>query len=252
MKQVGTALAERSALQRHERPAHGRGTNADQLRPVGGERGPTGPGTEDAQLVEKLRQGDEAAFTSLVDRYHGSLTRLAMAHVPDRSIAEEVVQETWLAVFEGLDRFEGRSSLKTWIFSILTNKAKTRGVRESRHFAFSEVGALEEEAAVPTVDPARFRTAGHWAGYWAAYPQPWDDETPERLLVSKEGTAFLEQAIAALPQNLRRIITLRDVEGMSSKEACNVLGVTETNQRVMLHRARSQVRRALEKYVEGG
>jgi len=207
---------------------------------------------EEIGLLERLRQGDEGAFASLVDRHHGALLRLAMAYVSDRSIAEEVVQETWIGVLEGLDRFEGRSSLKTWIFRILTNKAKTRGVRESRHVSFSPLAASEENPEEPAVDPTRFRTTGHWAGYWVSYPQPWDENTPEKLLLSQEGTTFLEQAIEALPPKLRQIIVMRDVEGLSSEEACNILGISETNQRVLLHRARSRVRKALEKYLEGG
>jgi RNA polymerase sigma-70 factor, ECF subfamily len=208
--------------------------------------------SEELRLLERLRGGDEVAFASLVDRHHGALVRLARAYVSDHSIAEEVVQETWIGVLEGLDRFKGRSSLKTWIFSILTNKAKTRGVRESRHVSFSPLEASDDSPEEPAVDPTRFRTTGHWAGYWASYPQPWDENTPEKLLLSKEGTAFLEQAIEALPAKLRQIIVMRDVEGLSSEEACNILGISETNQRVLLHRARSRVRRGLEKYLEGG
>jgi len=210
------------------------------------------PVPEEIGLLERLRQGDEAAFASLVDRHHGALLRLAMAYVSDRSIAEEVVQETWMGVLEGVDRFEGRSSLKTWIFRILTNKAKTRGVRESRHVSFSPLAASQENPEEPAVDPTRFQTTGHWAGYWVSYPQPWDENTPEKLLLSQEGTTFLEQAIEALPGKLRQIIVMRDVEGLSSDEACNILGISETNQRVLLHRARSRVRKALEKYLEGG
>ncbi len=208
--------------------------------------------SEELRLLERLRGGDEFAFASLVDRHHGALVRRARAYVSDHSIAEEVVQETWIGVLEGLDRFEGRSSLKTWIFSILTNKAKTRGVRESRHVSFSPLEASDDSPEEPAVDPKRFRTTGHWAGYWASYPQPWDENTPEKLLLSKEGTAFLEQAIEALPAKLRQILVMRDVEGLTSEEACNIFGISETNQRVLLHRARSRVRKALEKYLEGG
>lgn len=211
-----------------------------------------GANAEEFRLLERLRNGDEAAFASLVDRHHNALLRLAMAHVSDRSVAEEVVQETWIGVLEGLDRFEGRSSLKTWIFRILTNKAKTRGVRESRHVSFSPLEGADDGSDEPAVDPSRFRTTGHWAGYWTTYPQPWDEDTPEKLALSKEGATFLEQAIEALPLKLRQVLVMRDVEGLSSEEACNVLGISETNQRVLLHRARSRVRRALEKYVEGG
>jgi RNA polymerase sigma-70 factor (ECF subfamily) len=206
---------------------------------------------QEMELVMRLRQGDEQAFASLVDRYHSSLVRLALAHVSDRSVAEEVVQESWIGVLEGLDRFEGRSSLKTWIFRIVTNKAKTRGVRESRHTTFADLHG-EAESDEPTVDPGLFRTSGHWAGYWAEYPRPWDDQTPEKCLLTKEGSAYLEQAIQALPPKLKHIIILRDVEGLGSKEVCVMLGVSEANQRVLLHRARAKVRQALGRYVEGG
>src|SRR5574341_1591382 len=210
------------------------------------------PTREERQFLERLRAGDETAFASLVDRHHSSLVRLALAHVSDRSVAEEVVQETWIGVLEVLHRFEGRSSLKTWIYRILTNKAKTRGVRESRHTTFSSLGAADDEGDEPAVDPSQFRTSGHWADYWAAYPQPWDEATPEKLLLSKEGTGYLEQAIEALPPNLRQVLVLRDVEGLDSKEVCGMLGISEGNQGVLLHRGRSRVRRALERYVEGG
>jgi len=207
--------------------------------------------SEDMELIVRLRQGDEQAFAWLIDRYHSSLVRLALAHVSDRSVAEEVVQESWIGVLEGLDRFEGRSSLKTWIFRIVTNKAKTRGVRESRHTTFSDFHG-ETASGEPAVDPTLFRTTGHWAGYWAEYPQPWDEETPEKCLLTKEGTAHLEQAIQALPPKLKQIIILRDVEGLGSKEVCGMLAISEANQRVLLHRARARVRQALECYVQGG
>ena len=237
MRQVAAAVAGQVDMEELEFPPVGQ---TQKLAP------------DELHLLERLRQGDEAAFASLVDRHHGALIRLAMAYVSDHSIAEEVVQETWIGVLEGLDRFEGRSSLKTWIFRILTNKAKTRGVRESRHVSFSPLAASQENPEEPAVDPTRFQTTGHWAGYWVSYPQPWDENTPEKLLLSQEGTTFLEQAIEALPGKLRQIIVMRDVEGLSSDEACNILGISETNQRVLLHRARSRVRKALEKYLEGG
>lgn len=211
-----------------------------------------GVSKDELDLIEKLRNGNEAAFGALLDRYHSSLIRLALAHVSDQSVAEEVVQETWLAVVEGVHQFEGRSSLKTWIFKILTNKAKTRGVRESRHVSVSPLRTAEEEADEPAVDPSRFRATGHWVDYWDSYPQSWDEDTPERYLLTKEGTAYLEQAIAKLPANLRQVLIMRDVEGLSAKEVCDMLCVSEANQRVLLHRARSRVRRALEQYVQEG
>ncbi|MGH7411046.1 MAG: RNA polymerase sigma factor [Candidatus Methylomirabilis sp.] len=211
-----------------------------------------GTSAEEQHLIERLRNGDEAAFARLVEQYHGALLRLAMAHVSDRSVAEEVVQETWLGVLEGLDRFEERCSLKTWIFRILTNKAKTRGVRESRHTTFSDVGACEDDPEEPAVDPSQFQRSGFWVDHWAVAPHNWDEETPEKLLLSKEGVTFLEQAIEGLPPRLRQVLVMRDVEGVSSKEVCSVLEISEANQRVLLHRSRSKVRRALERYLQEG
>ena len=213
--------------------------------------GRTGALTEEAVLIQRLRAGDETAFTEMVNQYHGALIRLALAHVSDRSVAEEVVQDVWMAVLEGIDRFEGRSSLKTWVFSILTNKAKTRGVRESRSIAMSALSAEGEEGDDPTVDPSRFRTNGHWKDYWTDYPQSWDEGTPERRLLEKEGAGLLEQAIAALPSRLKQVLIMRDVEGLDSKDVCVLLSISEANQRVLLHRARGKVRQAMETYLEG-
>ncbi len=251
MTQVGTSVSGSMEAHDHGLPPESRSRDRSGFKETGSREHGSGATREERQLLARLRAGDEAAFASLVDRYHSSLVRMAMVHVSDRSVAEEVVQDTWIGVLEGLDRFEERSSLKTWIFRILTNKAKTRGVRESRHTTFSDVGG-DEESDEPAVDPSRFRTSGHWVDYWASYPQPWDEATPEKLLLSKEGAGYLEQAIEALPANLRQVLILRDVEGLDSKEVCEMLGVSEGNQRVLLHRARSRVRRALEEYLEGG
>lgn len=199
------------------------------------------PQDEDAKLLSSLRTGDEAAFAALIDKYGPSLLRLASLYVPSRSVAEEVVQETWLAVLTGLERFEGRSSLKTWLFRILTNKAKTRGQRESRIRPFSSFAADGDEGDT-AVDVDRFARDGHWV----APPRG----VPEERLLAGETRRVVEQTIAALPENQRAVITLRDVEGLSAEEACNVLGVSETNQRVLLHRARAKVRAALERYLE--
>jgi RNA polymerase sigma-70 factor (ECF subfamily) len=194
------------------------------------------------ELVEALRAGDQAAFEQLVRMYNASLLRVARLFVSSRAVAEEVVQETWLGVLNGIGRFEGRSSLKTWIFRILTNVAKSRGVRESRSIPFS---ALEGDE--PAVDPERFRPADDPVepGAWATPPVP----LPEQALLSRETLSVIEAAIEALPPAQRAVITLRDVEGWSSEEVRNALDVSETNQRVLLHRARSKVRRALEDYV---
>ncbi len=205
---------------------------------------------DDLDLIEQLRSRNEAAFTALLERYGASLMRLALAHVSDRSVAEEVTQETWLAVLEGIDRFESRSSLKTWIFKILTNKAKTRGVRERRHMSVSPLD-LNDEYEEPAVDSSQFRSTGHWADYWDACPQQWVEEGPEAELLKKECSAYLQQAIAQLPANLQQVLIMRDVEGLSSKEVCDMLCLSEANQRVLLHRARSRVRHALDQYMKG-
>lgn len=215
----------------------GRGPNVPRARP------------DDLRVVEKLRGGDEEAFTDLVNRYHASMLRLATAYVTERSVAEEVVQDTWMGVLEGLDRFEGRSSLKTWIFSILTNKAKTRGVRERRSIPVSSLTADDGDGDEPAVDPSRFQSSGHWQDYWSAYPESWDDKTPEKRLLDQESATLLGQAIEALSPRLKQIIVMRDIEGLESQEVCAILSVSEANQRVLLHRARSRVRKALEDYV---
>jgi RNA polymerase sigma-70 factor (ECF subfamily) len=200
--------------------------------------------------LEALRSGDEAAFMALVERYNASLLRVAQIWVSSRSVAEEVVQETWLAVLKGIDRFEGRSSLKTWIFRILANTAKTRAVREGRTIPLS---ALENPGLVPepAVSPDRFRDPADasWPGHWASHPSAWD-ELPEKRLETLETRKRLEEAIEALPGTQRAVISLRDIEGWGSEEVCNALGLSETNQRVLLHRGRSKVRQALEEYLQ--
>jgi RNA polymerase sigma-70 factor (ECF subfamily) len=198
-------------------------------------------------LIERLRAGDEATFVRLMELYGGTLLRLAMLYVNDRGAAEDVVQETWLAVFRGIDRFEGRSSLKTWLFTILTNRAKRRGARDGRTLAFSAISP--DGADDRDVDLDRFFPPGHEdAGYWISLPSDWDD-LPEERFLSSETRAKLEGAIATLPPTQREVITLRDIEGWSSDEVRDALGLTETNQRVLLHRARAKVRRMLEEYV---
>jgi RNA polymerase sigma-70 factor, ECF subfamily len=201
----------------------------------------------EAQLLEALRSGDEGAFRALVREYQPSLVRVARMFVSSQAAAEEVAQETWLGVLNGLDRFEGRSSLRTWIFRILTNIAKTKAVREGRTLPFS---ALQDPARVPeaAVDADRFLDSEHprWPGHWAAKPTPW----PEDALVAAETRERLAEAIEALPATQRAVISLRDIEGWSSEEVRNALDLSETNQRVLLHRARSKVRAALESYLE--
>ncbi|MBH0203666.1 MAG: sigma-70 family RNA polymerase sigma factor [Nitrospira sp.] len=201
-------------------------------------------------LLARLRQGDESAFDELVTRHHSVLIRMAMGYVADREVAEEVVQDTWIAVVEGLDRFEGRSSLRTWIFGIMIHKAKDRGVREKRHTTFSsfESGNDDNDEAV---DPSRFHQSGEWAGHWAFPPQPWDDQTPEKLLASQQAVNAMSKAIDALPQTLKDVLILRDIEGVEAKEACDILKISETNLYVRLHRARERVRQAVETYLAG-
>ena len=204
---------------------------------------------EELRLIEGLRAGDESAFVELVDRYGASMLRLATSLVGSRAVAEEVVQETWLAVFQGIERFEGRASLKTWLFRILTNRSKTRAEREGRTVPFSALGDAREEGEDASVDPDRFFGPDHrWSGHWTEYPHRWDT-VPERRLLSGETASVIAAAIAELPPTQRTVITLRDVEGWSSDEVCNVLQLSETNQRVLLHRARTKVRRALEDYL---
>jgi RNA polymerase sigma-70 factor (ECF subfamily) len=201
---------------------------------------------DERELIEALRRGDEEAFAKLVDELSPALLRLAMAHVPSRAVAEEVVGDTWLGVIRGIDRFEGRSSLRTWIFQILLNNARTRGKRERRTLPFSFFTRRGEEGRdEPAVDPSRFQgRRGQDPGAWARPPVEW--EGPEARLESDATREVLLKAIAALPPRQRDVITLRDVLGYSSEEARNVLDVSETNQRVLLHRARSKVRAALE------
>ncbi len=205
----------------------------------------------DLSLVEALRRGEEAAFVALVDCQHAALIRLALLYVPNPALAEDVVQETWLGVLRGIDRFEGRSSLRTWIVRILINRAKRHSGREQRTVTFSTLGAVDGDRAEPAVDPARFLPPGHpWAGHWAAAPHRWDVD-PERWMLSQEMQVCVEHAIAALPPSQRAVIILRDVEGWTAAEVCYALDVSETNQRQRLHRARSTVRRAIERYREG-
>lgn len=205
---------------------------------------------EDVALVVRLRQGDEMAFDELVTRHHSALIRMAMGYVADREVAEEVVQDTWMAVINGLDLFEGRSSLRTWIFGIMIHKAKDRGVREKRHMTFSSFESVDDDGE-ETIDPSRFHQSGEWAGHWAFSPQPWDDQTPEKLLASQQAVNAMNKAIEALPQTLKDVLILRDVECVEAKEACDILKITETNLYVRLHRARERVRQAVEIYLEG-
>jgi RNA polymerase sigma-70 factor, ECF subfamily len=192
----------------------------------------------ETSVVEALRAGDTVTFERLVREHSPAMLRVARMYVGSRAVAEEVVQDTWVAVLDGIGRFEGRSSLKTWIFRILTNIAKTRGQREGRSLPFTALAPDDEQA----VDPSRF--AGD--GQWVSPPRSFG---PEERLLGREALEVVERAIAALPPSQAIVITMRDVEGFSAEEARNVLDVSETNQRVLLHRARSKVRQALEDYL---
>ena len=202
---------------------------------------------QDARLVEGLRAGDEAAFAELMREYGAGMLRVAQMYVSSRAVAEEVVQEAWLGVLKGIGRFEGRSSLKTWLFRIVANTAKTRAVREARSIPFSALGAEGDDES--SVDPDRFLGAGErFPGHWAVPPQSWGG-VPEGRLLAQETMEVIEREIEQLPPVQRAVITMRDVQGFTSEEVCNALDLTETNQRVLLHRARSRVRSALEEYM---
>jgi RNA polymerase sigma-70 factor (ECF subfamily) len=205
---------------------------------------------EDALLVEALRAGDEAAFAAIVGRYGAVMLRVARLYVPTRAVAEEVVQEAWLGVLTGIERFEGRASFKTWLFRILTNVAKTRAEREGRSTPFSSLAQTELGADEGAVDPDRFIPQGErWASYWASTPRPFN-EIPEQKLLSSETVAVVQRAIQALPEVQRAVITMRDVAGFETEDVCDALQLSEGNQRVLLHRARSKVRQALELHFE--
>jgi RNA polymerase sigma-70 factor, ECF subfamily len=196
-------------------------------------------------LLAALRRGEERAFSRLVDAYSPMMLRVAMTYVPSRAVAEEVVQETWLGVLRGLERFEERSSLKTWIFKILTNTARTRGQRERRSVPVSSLGGEDEG---PVLDRERFFPANHdrYPGHWSLGPTAW--QTPQQDLLAGEARKVILRAIDELPPTQRTVISLRDVEGWPSEEVCEALELSEGNQRVLLHRARTKVRAALEDY----
>jgi RNA polymerase sigma-70 factor (ECF subfamily) len=203
-------------------------------------------GDEDS-LLRALRKGDEDAFAALVDAFSPALLRLAMTHVRTADVAEEVVQETWLGVIRGIDGFEGRSSLKSWIFTILRNTAISRGKREQRSLPMSSLAPEVEEA--PLVDPDRFLPPDHrYPGGWALAPTAWP--LPDEGLLAAETREVIAEAIRGLPPAQRAVITLRDIAGWPPAEVSDALEVTEGNQRVLLHRARTRVRGALEDYFE--
>jgi RNA polymerase sigma-70 factor (ECF subfamily) len=204
---------------------------------------------EERQLVAAVAAGDEEAFVELVRTYGPTMLRVARLYVSTRAVAEEVVQETWLSVMTGIDSFEGRSSFKTWLFRILTNTAQTRAAREGRSVPFSALGNDELGDADPSVAADRFRAQGErFADHWTSSPARWS-ELPEAMLLSQETIAVAERVVAALPEGQRAVIVMRDVVGWEAEEVCDILGLTATNQRVLLHRARTKVREALERHL---
>jgi RNA polymerase sigma-70 factor, ECF subfamily len=204
---------------------------------------------DDAQLLASLRRGDEAAFVELVGAHHRVLLTLATTHGWSRSAAEEVVRETWLAVLDGLDRYDARLSLRTWIFRIGSEIAGARAGRDARHRPLGSTPGGHRDPPGPAVDPTRFRPADHpvWPGHWACGPGAW--ASPEERLLSRETQDAVREAIDALPPAQRLLVTLRDVEGWSAQEACGALELTPTNQRALLHSARAKVRDALERHL---
>jgi RNA polymerase sigma-70 factor, ECF subfamily len=198
-----------------------------------GRRRSVAPVDDDIELLERLRAGDEQAFVTIVARHHDSMLRLASSFVPSQAVAEEVVQDTWLGVVRGIDRFEGRSTLQTWLLRILVNRARSTGMKERRHAPIADT----ERA----VDASRFNETGQWS----VPPTPWADQVDERLAADKLKDA-IRTALGHLPALQREVVALRDVDGLSTKEVCEVLDITEGNQRVLLHRGRSRLRQALE------
>jgi len=202
---------------------------------------------DETALIAALRHGDEAAFAQLVDQHAPSMLRVARGYVPSREIAEEVVQETWLALIKGIDNFEGRSSLRTWLFAVMINIAKTRGIRERRD---ADVAIMAFTGG--TVDPARFRAADDpYPGHWKQdeQPAPFTD-TPEGSALGNELVDVARRELDKLPDRQRTVVTLRDMLGFDSAEVCDLLDVSVANQRVLLHRGRAAVRQALEEYLE--
>jgi RNA polymerase sigma-70 factor (ECF subfamily) len=206
---------------------------------------------DEHRIVAALRAGDESAFCSLVDTYHAHLRRVAGVYVRDHAVTEDVVQETWLRVLRSIDRFESRSSLKTWIFRILVNTAMNWAIRERRSVPFSRLNVYTADPETG-VESERFQPpdAELWPGHWTSFPPGWGN-APEARLVSDETQEQIRAAIEALPPGQRAVITMRDVEGWTADDVCNVLRISESNQRVLLHRGRSRVRRALERYLTG-
>jgi len=202
----------------------------------------------DEQIVAALRAGDERTFRELFERSYPMMKRVARGYVASDAVAEEIVQDTWMAIVTGIERFEGRAALGTWMFSILTNQAKSHGARERRAVPFASIAPADVEE--PAVDSDRFQKDDEaWPGHWATPPRPW--QKPERRLLSLEARDQLKEALSQLPERQRLIVVLRDVEGLSAEEVCDLLELSQENQRVLLHRGRSRLRAFLEQYLEG-
>jgi RNA polymerase sigma-70 factor (ECF subfamily) len=202
------------------------------------------PAEGEEDLLDALRRGDESAFSRLVDLHHASMIRVARLYVESTAVAEEVAQEAWLGVVQGLERFQGRCTVKAWIFAIVSDCAKSRGTRDKRTVPMSSL-AQEGEEVGASVEPDRFLDDGHprWPGHWAQPPEAWGEDE----LVSRETLEAIAVAMESLPPGQRAVMTMRDVEGLGSDETCQILGISEANQRVLLHRARTKVRKALER-----
>jgi RNA polymerase sigma-70 factor, ECF subfamily len=205
---------------------------------------------DEAALLARLRAGDEAAFRHVIDEWSPVMLRVARGYVSNQQSAEDVVQDAWVGIIRGLAGFEGRSSLRSWAFSVLINRAKTRGMRESRVVASATLSG--EDTDTPTVDPARFQSPdGRYPGGWtsAGAPRPWDE--PEGKTLRNEIVDLVGRALDRLPERQRLVVTMRDVQGLSSDETCSALGLTPQNQRVLLHRGRAALRAVLEDYYRG-
>ncbi len=201
----------------------------------------------DGELIDALLAGDERAFRAILRAWSSGLRRLARSFVRSDDVADEVVQDTWRAVLTGLPRFQRRSSLKTWVFTIVANRARTRAVREARTLPMSALGSPDSDGG-PAVAPDRFASGGGWI----SPPSSWDVDSPESLFLAREGAALIEEVLATIPPMQRAVVLLRDVEGVSSKDACNLLEISESNQRVLLHRGRARLRAALENHLAAG